>query len=95
VTARRRRCESVRIAFEAVAKLVLRPASLVWRYDPPNLRGRYGEESKEGQDGEEGQEGKSQKEEVVCRLGRITPARATLTKPGDSDKLDIEPDVEK
>jgi hypothetical protein len=45
------------------------------RFQPPTLRGRYGEESEEGQDREEGQEVKSQEEEVVSRPGRSAQLR--------------------
>src|SRR3954451_2530461 len=81
MTPRRRRRESVRIAFEAVATSALRPASLVWRFHSPTLRGRYGEESEEGQDREEGQEDKSQEEDQVVFLdpGGHRSARAIFS----------------
>src|SRR4051812_24622118 len=79
MTPRRRRRESVRIGFEAVAMSALRRASLVWRFHSSTLRGRYGEESEEGQDRKEGQEDQSQEEDqVVFRLpGGAGSARAT------------------
>jgi hypothetical protein len=76
------RRESVGIKIEDFARLALRRACLVSRFNPLTLRGCYGEESEEGEEGQEGEKGQ---EEVTfdARVGRRS-ARA----PGkDRDAL--------